>query len=233
MEAWFVDRALPGIFSGALITIAVAISHLLLRRNLAKVTAAQTATIIGSAPQTASEGTTVTGIPSPDAGADPKQREPHFGRTRHGLPVHLRTFDHHPDHNAYARFNKKVALGVTGFVGSMTAAWLFCLLALLSLPAVLTQAFGLHFFPHWLVAVGLIALVAWIAQTFLQLVLLSVIMVGQNVQQAAGDARSAKTFEDTEVIVDRLDERTEGGIKAVLDAVKALAVKIDGDGAES
>jgi len=154
--------------------------------------------------------------------------EPHFGRTRHGMAVHLHAVDHQPTGTAYARFNKKVALGVTGFVGSMTAAWLFCLLALLSLPAVLTQAFGLHFFPHWLVAVGLIALVAWIAQTFLQLVLLSVIMVGQNVQQAAGDARAAKTFEDAEVAradiktaLDLLDTRTEGGIADVLAAVHA------------
>ncbi len=160
----------------------------------------------------------------------PPGDQPHFGFTRHGLAVHQLAADHQPAGTAYARFNKKVALGVTGFVGSMTAAWIFCLLALLSLPAVLTQAFGLRFFPHWLVAVGLIALVAWIAQTFLQLVLLSVIMVRQNVQQAASDARAAKQFEDTEVIVDRLDERTEGGIKAVLDAVNALAVKIDGKG---
>ena len=147
--------------------------------------------------------------------------KPHFGTTKTGHAVHLRAFDHHPDGTAYERFNKKVALAVTGFVGSMTAAWLFCLLALLSLPAVLTQAFGLHFFPHWLVAVGLIALVAWIAQTFLQLVLLSVIMVGQNVQQAAGDARAAKTFEDVERVIDLLRLDTEGGIKDLYDKLHA------------
>jgi hypothetical protein len=83
------------------------------------------------------------------------------------------------------------------------------------LPAVLTTAFGLTIFPHWLVAVGLIALIAWIAQTFLQLVLLSVIMVGQNVQQAASDARANKQFEDTETIVDRLDVSTQGGIEVL------------------
>src|ERR1700722_12032435 len=97
-------------------------------------------------------------------------REPHFGRTRHGVAVHLHASDHHPSATAYQRFNKKVALGVTSFVGSMPCPYLFSLLALLSLPAVITQAFGLHVFPHWLVDVGLIALVAWIAQTFLQLV---------------------------------------------------------------
>jgi hypothetical protein len=118
--------------------------------------------------------------------------KPHFGTTKTGHAVHLRAFDHHPDRTAYQRFNKKIAVGVSDFVGSMTCAYIFCLLSLLSLPAVLTEAFGLHFFPHWLVAVGLIALVAWIAQTFLQLVLLSVIMVGGNVTAAAGDARAAK-----------------------------------------
>lgn len=152
----------------------------------------------------------------------PDQGRPHFGHTRHGLAVHLRTADHLPEHSAYARFNKQVALGVTGFVGSMSCAWIFCLLALLSLPAVLTQAFNLHIFPHWLVAVGLIALVAWIAQTFLQLVLLSVIMVGQNVQQAASDARAAKQFEDTEVIVDRLNLETKGGLADVMAELRGI-----------
>ena len=140
-------------------------------------------------------------------------------RTRHGLPVHRRAIDHLPDHSAYARFNKRVALAVTTWVGSMTCAWFFCLLALLSLPAVLTQAFHVRWFPGWLVAVGLIALVAWIAQTFLQLVLLSVIMVGQNVQQTASDARAVKTFEDAELIADRLDTHTQGGITEILAAV--------------
>jgi hypothetical protein len=221
VEAWFVDRALPGLFSGALMAIAVALSHVLLRRHITRTTDRQTGTLTAGRP--VSEGTPMTETPAPPA----PEGGPHFGFTRHGLAVHLRAADHQPAGTAYERFNKKVALGVTGFVGSMTAAWLFCLLALLSLPAVLTQAFGLHFFPHWLVAVGLIALVAWIAQTFLQLVLLSVIMVGQNVQQAAADARAAKTFEDVETVrsdirtaLDRLDTRTEGGLAEVLAAVR-------------
>jgi hypothetical protein len=108
----------------------------------------------------------------------------------------------------------------------MTCAWIFCVLALLSLPAILTEAFNLRFFPHWLVSVGLIALVGWIAQTFLQLVLLSVIMVGQNVQQAASDARAAKTFEDTETIVTLLDVHTEGGLQVVLAAIEALQAQV-------
>jgi hypothetical protein len=148
--------------------------------------------------------------------------KPHFWVTRAGHKVHVNTWDHHPSGTVYQRFNKVVALKITQWVGSMSCAWVFCLLALVSLPAVMTEAFSLHFFPHWLITVGLIALVAWIAQTFLQLVLLSVIMVGQNVQQEASDARSAKTFEDTEMIVDKLNLETQGGIAVLNDKLDQL-----------
>ena len=174
-------------------------------------------------------------------------REPHFGHAGHGLAVHRKSVDHLPEHSAYARLNKRLAVTVTDKIGSMTCAWVFSLIALVSLPAVLTEAFHLHVFPSWLVSAGLIALVAWVAQTYIQLVLLSVIMVGQRVGAEAGDARAAKTFEDVESVrgdlttaLDRLDEKTEGGIKAVLDAVAALtatpqavqmssAITLDGD----
>ena len=65
-------------------------------------------------------------------------------------------------------------------------------------------------------------IIAWIAQTFLQLVLLSVIMVGQNVQSQASDLRSQHTYEDTVLILDRLDIHTEGGLKDLADRIDAL-----------
>jgi uncharacterized membrane protein len=149
-------------------------------------------------------------------------KRPRFGHTKSGLPVHLHAADHlrpAAGDSLWQRLNKRVALTVTRFVGSMDCAWTFTILALLSLPAVLTQAFHLHVFPTWLVAVGLIALVAWIAQTFLQLVLLSVIMVGQNVQQAAGDARAEKQFEDVEEL--------RSGVTDMLGKLAELAASID------
>jgi hypothetical protein len=154
--------------------------------------------------------------------------KPHFGHTLTGKPVHLRTLDYHPVGTVYARFNKKVAIGVTKFVGSMTCAWIFCALALVSLPAVLTITFSLNVFPHWLVSAGLIALVAWIAQTFLQLVLLSIIIVGSNLGQAANDARSAKQFEDTEVIADRLNLETQGGLRVIEDHLDRIEKRLGG-----
>lgn len=134
-------------------------------------------------------------------------RGPHFGVTRHGLPVHARVADHLPSRTRVDRFNSWLAVKITGAVGSMWCAYVFAGLALYGLPAALKP--------------GGEGLVSWIAQTFLQLVLLSIILVGSAVQAAAADARAAKTFEDTEVIVDRLDTRTEGGIADVLAAVHA------------
>jgi hypothetical protein len=156
-----------------------------------------------------------------------RHHEPTHGYTRSGQPVHEQTMDHLKQNTAYQRFNQAFAVKVTSAVGSMTCAYVFSLLSLLSLPAVLSafNAFS-GVFPNWLIKTSVIALVAWIAQTFLQLVLLSVIMVGQNVQQMAADARATKTFEDAEVILDRLNCQTQGGITEILDAVNALSGKI-------
>jgi hypothetical protein len=106
-------------------------------------------------------------------------------------------------------FNAKLALVITRSVGTMACAYVFAAIALISLPAAINSG-------------QVIVIVAWIAQTFLQLVLLSIIMVGQSVQSAASDARAAKEFADTETILDRLDVHTAGGIKDVLDAIHAI-----------
>src|SRR5215831_4722357 len=85
--------------------------------------------------------------------------------------------------SAAGRFNTWVAVKITNVVGSMWCAYAFALLTLISLPAALRSGDPL-------------VIVAWIAQTFLQLVLLPIIMVGQNVEAAATDAR-AQTDHDT------------------------------------
>jgi hypothetical protein len=124
-------------------------------------------------------------------------------------------------------FNAKFAVIITSGVGTMACAYLFAILALISLPAILIQANVLKNsdVPKFFTKPGLILIVAWIAQTFLQLVLLSIILVGQRVQSAASDARASKEFENTEVILDRLNTRTAGGLADVLTAIKALDEK--------
>ena len=114
-------------------------------------------------------------------------------------------------------FNAKLALVITRSVGTMACAYVFAVIALVSLPAALNSG-------------QVIIIVAWIAQTFLQLVLLSIIMVGQTVQSVAADARAAKEFTDTETILDRLDVHTAGGIKDVLDAIHAIGRPGQGSG---
>lgn len=75
------------------------------------------------------------------------------------------------------KINTRLAVGITKIVGSMWCAYIFALFTLISLPAAIRS--------H-----NPIIIVAWIAQTFLQLVLLPIIIVGQNVQAAASDARA-------------------------------------------
>ncbi len=106
-------------------------------------------------------------------------------------------------------FNAKFAVLITRLVGTMWCAYLFTVIALLGLgPALKPGGEGI---------------IAWVAQTFLQLVLLSVIMVGQNVQSLASDARSANTYMDAEAILDRLDIHTKGGLKVILDRLDEIA----------
>ena len=121
-------------------------------------------------------------------------------------------------------FNAKLAVLITSGVGTMACAYVFCVIALISLPEILIQANVLQpsSVPHFLNNQGLILIVAWVAQTFIQLVLLSIIMVGQRVQSAASDTRAEKQFADTEQIVDALNLKTEGGLKTVLEAIERL-----------
>jgi hypothetical protein len=91
--------------------------------------------------------------------------------------------------SASTRFNNKIGLGITKSVGTMWAAYAFAAISLVSLPAAIASA-------------SPIIIVAWIAQTFLQLVLLPIIIVGQNIQAAAADARSSATYDDAGAILE-------------------------------
>jgi uncharacterized membrane protein len=80
---------------------------------------------------------------------------------------------------------------------------------------------------------GFELLMTWFISTTIQVILLPAIMVGQNIQSAASDARSAKQFEDTEdakagmdSALDRLDIETAGGLKAVLDRINELEATV-------
>jgi len=85
------------------------------------------------------------------------------------------------------RFNDWLAVTITNIVGTMWCAYAFGCLALVSLPAAIRG--------------GTATLVAWIAQTFLQLVLLPIIIVGQNIQAKTSDKRAEETYKDAEAVL--------------------------------
>src|SRR6267143_1111730 len=84
--------------------------------------------------------------------------------------------------NAIGRFNAAVAVRVTRIVGTMYCAYVFTLVALVALPAAIEQG-------------SPTVLVNWLSSNFLQLVLLPIIIVGQNVISAAQDARAEADHE--------------------------------------
>ncbi len=84
--------------------------------------------------------------------------------------------------NPLGRFNTHIAVIITKYVGSMWCAYIFALISLVALPAAIMS--------H-----DPIIIVAWISQAFLQLVLLPIIIVGQNVQAQASDERALSDHE--------------------------------------
>src|SRR5487761_1547641 len=107
------------------------------------------------------------------------------------------------------RFNNALALKITNVVGSMWSAYLFGILSLMSLPAILVaiNSSFKHDFPSWIIATSMITLIAWISQNFLQLVLLPVIMVGQNVIQGQQDAKAEADHKTLTYLANLQDEQ--------------------------
>src|SRR5579863_5573150 len=112
---------------------------------------------------------------------------PHIARHEANRPA--KVADQLPTATPVDRFNTWFALKITTAVGTMWCAYVFAAIALVSLPAALRSG-------------QLIIIIAWIAQTFLQLVLLSIIIVGQNVQSAASDKRAEETYLDAEAVLE-------------------------------
>ncbi|MEY2461071.1 MAG: hypothetical protein QOG30_2901 [Acidimicrobiaceae bacterium] len=138
------------------------------------------------------------------------------------------TFEHRPHPRIAARartrppttsdehvgVNGKIALALTAGVGTMWCAYAFAILALVVLP----QA----------IAGGLLPLVQWVRQTFLQLVMLSVIMVGQNVLGRASDKRAVMTYQDADATFHEAEQiqahlaAQDAGINSLLEKIERL-----------
>ncbi|HLV98713.1 MAG TPA: hypothetical protein VKT82_08560 [Ktedonobacterales bacterium] len=80
------------------------------------------------------------------------------------------------------RANAWVAVRITKIVGTMYCAYIFTIIAVVALPSAIQQG-------------SPTVLVNWVSSNFLQLVLLPIIIVGQNVISAAQDARAEADHE--------------------------------------
>lgn len=89
-------------------------------------------------------------------------------------------------------FNQWLAVKITDAVGSMWCAYAFAILCFMSLPEAIKGGTG--------------PLITWICQTFLQLVLLSIIMVGQNVAAEKSERQLEQTYKDAEALLEIHDE---------------------------
>lgn len=108
------------------------------------------------------------------------QRHPHtFGRTNPEPPIE--------------GWNNRIGLWITRFVGTMWSAYLFAGLALLSLPSALGTG-------------DVRVIVDWVAQTFLQLVLVSVVIVGQNQMNKAAEVRAEATYKDATALLHEVQQ---------------------------
>jgi hypothetical protein len=119
------------------------------------------------------------------------------------------------DHEKWiVRFNARFGLWITVIVGTMWCAYLFTIIALISLPAAIKS--------H-----DAIIIVAWIAQTFLQLVLLPIIIVGQNIQAKAADKRAEETYKDAEAVL-KESEEIQKHLLAQDAAISSILVRLQG-----
>ncbi len=108
--------------------------------------------------------------------------------------------------------NGRIGLALTTIVGTMWCAYAFACLALVALPS---AAGG-----------GILALIQWLSQTFIQLVMLSVIMVGQNILSRAADSRSDMTYRDADATLHEAVQ-IQAHLQAQDDAMNALLSKVE------
>jgi Protein of unknown function (DUF1003) len=119
-------------------------------------------------------------------------RHPRAAELRAGRPVKTQDLRRPTSGGWIAKVNSKVGLRVTLIVGTMWCAYLFTVIALFALPSAIHQ--------------GTYYIVVWLSSSFLQLVLLPIIIVGQNIQAAAADRRAEETYKDAEAVLKEAEE---------------------------
>jgi uncharacterized membrane protein len=119
-------------------------------------------------------------------------RHPRAAELRTRQPVKIAHFRGVDNQNWIVRFNARFGLWITVIVGTMWCAYLFTLIALVALPDAIRG--------------GAYTTVVWLSSSFLQLVLLPIIIVGQNIQAKAADKRAEETYKDAEAVLKESEE---------------------------
>lgn len=114
-------------------------------------------------------------------------RHPRAEELRTNKPATTTDFRQTDHPNFFRRLNANVGLKITLVVGTMWCAYLFGAIAFIALPDAIKQ--------------GPFYIVVWLSSSFLQLVLLPIIIVGQNIQASAADKRSEDTYKDAEAVL--------------------------------
>jgi len=133
-----------------------------------------------------------------------------------GKPVKTADIRRTQHKNPIVRFNAKFGLRITLVVGTMWMAYLFTILAFFALPSAIHQ--------------GTYYIIVWLSSSFLQLVLLPIIIVGQNIQAAAADKRAEDTYRDAEAVLKEAEEIQKHLIaqdEAISDIVTRLGQMMD------
>src|ERR1700689_4020884 len=111
---------------------------------------------------------------------------------RLGRPIKTNDLRRPKSNSFFAKLNARFGLRITLVVGTMWCAYIFTVLALFALPDAIKQ--GTYF------------IIVWLSSSFLQLVLLPIIIVGQNIQAAASDKRAEETYKDAEAVLKESEE---------------------------
>jgi hypothetical protein len=131
-------------------------------------------------------------------------RHPHIEQRKSTGPSRVR--------EGHVGINGRIALILTTAVGTMWCAYIFAVLALVALPGAIGN--------------GLFASVQWVSQTFIQLVMLSVIMVGQNILGQAADKRAEMTYKDAEATFQEA-QQIQAHLKAQDDAMNTILERLE------
>ena len=131
-------------------------------------------------------------------------RHPHIEERKKAGPPKTR--------DVHVGINGRIALVLATAVGTMWCAYIFAILALLVVPQAIHG--------------GLLTFVQWVSQTFVQLVMLSVIMVGQNILGQAADKRAEMTYKDAEATFHEA-QQIQAHLKAQDNAIDTILERLE------